>query len=136
MPRRASSSANPVWILAIVIFIVASMGGGYYLYNVAKDPYRTLTTLDPELYRENSNSLRGNTYKVSGTVFNASLQWSPDQGRLIEVDVETNNGGEEPLALLVPAEFNSVNIQKGQKFYFQVEVGDKGILKVKKMVKA
>ena len=35
------------------------------------------------------------------------------------------------IPLLIPPEFNQVNIQKGQKFYFQVEVGDKGLLKVK-----
>ena len=134
MPRRASSSANPVWILAIVIFIVASMAGGYYLYNRAKDPYRTLTSLDTDAYLQNSNSLRGNTYKVRGTVVD-SLQWSQSEGRLISVDVDTSSGGDNRIPLLVPPAFNAVNIQKGQKFYFQVEVGDKGILRVKGIIK-
>lgn len=107
------------------------MAGGYYLYNTAKDPYRTLTQLDAESYLENSNSLRGNTYKLRGTIY-ASLQWSPSQGRLISVDVDDSNAR---VGLLVPPEFNSINIQKGQKFYFQVEVGDKGILKVKGIIK-
>ena len=131
MPRRASSSANPVWILVIVIFIVASMAGGYYLYNAAKDPYRTLPPLDTDSYLANSNSLRGNTYKVRGTIYE-SLQWSPSQGRLISLDVDDSTAR---VGLLVPPEFNSINIQKGQKFYFQVEVGDKGILKVKGIIK-
>lgn len=112
------------------------MAVGYFLYNWTKDPYRTLTTLDPREYMENSNALRGNKYKIRGTVDNASLQWSPTQGRLISVDVDTDDGRTAPLGLLVPPEFNSVNIQKGQKFYFQVEVGDKGILTVKGITKA
>jgi hypothetical protein len=133
MPRRASSSANPVWILGIVIFVVASMAGGYHLYNAARDPYRTLTELDVDAYLQNSNSLRGNTYKVRGTIAD-SLQWSQSDGRLISVDVDKSTGSDR-IPLLIPPEFNQVNIQKGQKFYFQVEVGDKGILRVKGIIK-
>ena len=129
MPRRASSSANPVWILAIVIFVVASMAGGYFLYNTASDPYRTLTELDTDAYLQNSNSLRGNTYKLRGTIAD-SLAWSQSAGRLFSVEVEKSSGS-DMIPLLIPPEFNQVNIQKGQKFYFQVEVGDKGLLKVK-----
>jgi hypothetical protein len=129
MPRRASSSANPVWILAIVVFIVASMAGGYYLYNTASDPYRTLTALDTEAYLQNSNSLRGNTYKIRATIVD-QLAWSAETGKLYSVEVEKSTGS-DVIPLLIPPEFNSINIQKGQKFYFQVEVGDKGLLKVK-----
>jgi len=105
------------------------MGGGYYLYNTVSDPYRTLTPLDTASYLANSNSLRGNTYKVNGTIDN-SLSWSPSVGRLFSVEVESGTGS-EILPVLVPPEFNAINIQKGQKFYFQVEVGDKGLLRVK-----
>ena len=130
MPRRASSSANPVWILVIIVFLAGSLGGGYFLYNTVSDPYRTLTALDTQSYMQNSNSLRGNTYKLSGTIGN-QLSWSPI-GRLFSVDVE---GGNDVVPLLVPPEFNQINIQKGQKFYFQVEVGDKGLLKAKAIKK-
>lgn len=133
MPRRASSSASPLWIIAIVVFLAASLGGGYYLYNTVNDPYRTLTPLDVQVYLQNSNSLRGNTYKISGTIEN-SLSWSPTVGRLYSIDVESNSGG-DVLPVLVPSKFNHVNIQKGQKFYFQVEVGDKGLLLAKDIKK-
>ena len=133
MPRRASSSASPIWIVIIVVFIVASLAGGYHLYNTVSDPYRTLSALDTQSYLQNSNSLRGNTYKLSGTVEN-SLSWSPAVGRLFSVSVETNTGT-DILPLLVPKEFNDINIQKGQKFYFQVEVGDKGLLRAKAIKK-
>ena len=129
MPRRASSSVNPFWIVTVVVLFLASLGVGYYFYNSVSDPYRTLTPLDTESYLANSNSLRGNTYKMSGTIDN-SLSWSPSVGRLFSVQVETNTGN-EMLPLLIPPEFNQINIQKGQKFYFQVEVGDKGLLRVK-----
>jgi len=113
----------------VIVIVVASLGGGFYLYNTVSDPYRTLTPLDTQSYLENSNSLRGNTYKLSATIEN-SLSWSPSVGRLFSVEVETNTGN-SVLPLLIPPEFNQINIQKGQKFYFQVEVGDKGLLRAK-----
>jgi hypothetical protein len=129
MPRRASSSANPIWIFIIIVILVASLGGGYFIYNTMSDPYRTLTQLDVESYMANSNSLRGNSYKLNATIEN-SLSWSPAVGRLFSVRVESNTGNDF-LPVLIPAQFNHINIQKGQKFYFQVEVGDKGLLTVK-----
>jgi hypothetical protein len=134
MPRRASSSTSPVWILAAAFLLIASVAGGYFLYNNVSDPYRTLTALDVRSYLENSNSLRGNTYKISGTIAN-SLSWSPTVGRLFSIDVESSSGG-DVLPVLIPPEFNQVNVQKGQKFNFQIEVGDKGLLKAKGIKKA
>lgn len=129
MPRRASSSPNPVWILIVLVAIVAALGGGYYAFNTASDPYRTLSPLDTGSYLENSNSLRGNTYKMRGTIVN-QLAWSTGTGRLYSVEVE-NGSSSDIMPVLIPPDFNQVNIQKGQKFYFEVEVGDKGLLKVK-----
>jgi hypothetical protein len=39
------------------------------------------------------------------------------------------------LALLIPATFNSLNIQKGQHYFFKIEVGEKGILRVRDLRK-
>ena len=129
MARRASSSSSPIWIITVIVVFLAFLGGGFYFYNTVSDPYRTLTPLDTQSYLANSNSLRGNTYKLSATIDN-SLSWSPSVGRLFSVDVDGSNGN-DVLPLLIPPEFNQVNIQKGQKFYFEIEVGDKGLLRVK-----
>lgn len=133
MPRRATSSANPLWILIIVVLIIASLAGGYYFFNSVSDPYRTLAPLDTDAYLQNSNSLRGNTYKINATI-QSSLSWSPSVGRLFSVEVDSNNTT-NVLPILIPSKFNDINIQKGQKFYFKVEVGDKGLLKVKELKK-
>jgi hypothetical protein len=42
---------------------------------------------------------------------------------LFSVDV-----GSDVLPVLVPKDFNSVNIERGQRFNFKVEVGDGGVL--------
>ena len=87
--------------------------------------------MDVAAYLDNANSLRGNVYKVSGTV-DAALAWSPADGRLFSVVAD---GGTDMLPLLVPPEFNHINVQKGQRFSFKIEVGDKGILKAEDMRK-
>ncbi len=114
-----------------MLLVIAAIAGGYLLYTFVGDHYRTLTPLDVTSYLDNSNSLRGNTYKVSGTVA-SKLAWAPAIGSLYSIEVESTG---DMLPLLVPAEFNRVNIQKGQKFFFRVEVGEKGILHVQDLKK-
>jgi len=129
MARRASSSAHPIWIAIGVGLLLAALGGGYFLFGKASDPYRTMTALPVADYLQNSNSLRGNVYKLDGTV-SKSLEFSPVNGRLFSVEV-----GADLLPILVPPQFNSVNIERGQRFFFKVEVGDKGILRAQDVKK-
>jgi hypothetical protein len=74
---------------------------------------------------ENADSLRGNVYKLTGTI-DSELAWSPTQGRLFSVLADGSKT--DVLPLLIPPELDRVNIQKDQKFYFKIVVGDKGIL--------
>jgi len=131
MSRRASFTIHPVWIVAIFILVAAAISGGYFLVGTVNDPYRTLSPLSISAYLENSNSLRGNSYKITGTVWNSltPAAWSPVSGRLFSIEVESGNGTTDILPLLVPASFNFQNIQKGQRFTFKIEVDEKGILK-------
>lgn len=117
-------------MLAAVALVLAALAGGYFLFGRASDPYRGLTPLPVADYLQNSNSLRGNVYKLEATIA-ASLQWSPNIGRLFSVEV---NG--DILPVLVPPQFNSVNIEKGQRFFFKIEVGDHGILRAQDVKKS
>ncbi|HEY1583111.1 MAG TPA: hypothetical protein VGF73_08435 [Chthoniobacterales bacterium] len=125
--RRASSSVNPWWLGAVLLLVIAGIVGGWVLYKTLSDPYRTLTALDVPVYLESADSLRGNVYKLNGTVAD-QLAWAPEKGRLYSVEVSDRA---EILALLIPAEFNQMNIQKGQHYFFKIEVGEKGILRVR-----
>jgi hypothetical protein len=126
MARRASSSVHPAWLAASFLLLAAAVIGGYFLYSQISDPYRTLTPLDVPAYLENANSLRGNVYKISATV-DTQLAWSPTLGRLYSVQTEN---GAEVLPVLIPAQFNALNMQKGQRYFFKIEVGEKGVLRV------
>jgi hypothetical protein len=125
MPRRASSRTNPLWLVVALIFVAGALGGGAYLWMSLSDPYRTLTPIDIPTYLDNANSLRGNVYKLSGTI-DSELAWSPSGGRLFAVLADGSKTDVVPL--LVPPELNYVNIQKDQRYFFKIEVGDKGIL--------
>ena len=124
MARRASSSAHPVWLIALLLLVSTLAGGGYWVFSQLNDPFRTLPGLPVASYLENSNGLRGNVYRVEGTVAN-QLGWTPATGRLFSVDIQ---GSEDVVALLIPSKLNSVNMQRGQRFSFEVEVGEKGSL--------
>ena len=122
MARRASSSANPLWFVAALLLALGAIAGGFFVFNRSGDPYRAMTPLPVADYLENSNSLRGNTYKLDATI-SQSIEWSPTAGRLFSVDV-----GPDVLPILIPASLNHVNLDRGQRYYFKIQVGDKGVL--------
>ncbi len=101
------------------------------MYGRVNDPFRTMTALPVQDYLENANSLRGNVYKLDGTI-SKSLEWSPTAGRLFSVEVN----GNDVIPVLVPSQFNQVNIERGQHFIFKIEVGEKGILRAQDVKKA
>ncbi len=130
MARRKKSSLQPLWIIAAIALLAAAFLGSALFQSTGNDPFRTVAVLDIPAYLDNANSLRGNIYKVEGEVSN-SLAWSPSSGRLIAVDVK-----DDTIPVLVTNEFNAINIQKGQKFIFVIEVDENGVLKTKDLSKA
>ena len=118
-------------MLIAAALLVAAVAGGAWLFHQGGDPYRTLTALPVQDYLANSNSLRGNSYKLDATIVEA-LKYSPTAGRLFCIEVN----GAERLPVLVPAEFNQVNIERGQRFFFKVTVEEKGVLKAQEVKKA
>ncbi len=132
MPRRASSRTHPVSLVAALIILAGALGGGAYLWVALSDPYRTLTPIDIPTYLANANSLRGNVYKLTGTI-DSELAWSPTQGRLFAVLADGSKT--DVLPLLIPSRLDYVNIQKDQRFFFKIQVGEKGILTASDMRK-
>ena len=130
MPRKRKSSPHPRRIAAAVVFIGVLAAGFHFFGSGHSAPHRTVPELDPAAYLENSNSLRGNVYRLEGKVAE-SLAWSPDSGRLIAIET-----GGEILPVLVTPEFQDRNIQKEQRLVFLVEVDEQGILRTRRMEKS
>jgi hypothetical protein len=124
MARRASSTIKPIWVLVAVVGLTALIAVGWWLKSRVGDPYRTLPVFPVSEYMQNADSLRGNTYKVEG-VIGKQLKYTTE-ARLFEVLV-----GGEPISILVPSEFNSLDLRPEGRFQFKIEVAEKGILRAK-----
>ncbi len=133
MARRASSRISLPVILGSAFLLLLLLGGGYWFLSGTGNPFRGLQPFDSAAYLENANSLRGNDYRVEGVVQN-SLAWSASKGRLISVSIASGdsggNGGTKGdiIAILIPATLNHINLQKGQRYQFSVEIDKDGII--------
>jgi len=126
--KKSSSRSKSLLPIAAGFFVIVALGF-VFLGSKDKSTHRTAPSLNVGAYLENSNSLRGNTYKLEGKVAE-SLAWSPDSGRLIAIEVDN-----EIIPVLVTADFNEMNIQKEQRLVFLVAVDEKGILRTRKLSK-
>jgi hypothetical protein len=132
MARRTRKSSGQGWILLAGVLVAAAFAGAVLFVSGDTTPYRTTPQLEVGAYLENANSLRGNVYRIEGEVLN-SLAWSPARGRLIAIGVSE---GRDVLPVLVTTDFNHLNIQKGQKFMFLLEVDERGVLKTRDLTKS
>lgn len=126
MARRARKGAPIGAILGIVAAIVLVGVAGAFVLNRTKDPFAGLTELNIRDFMENANSLSGNVYRLDGRV-DDKLRWTPNEGQLVVIDV-SNESGSGFIPVLVPSEFNGVNIARDDRFTLKVEVRSQGKL--------
>jgi hypothetical protein len=131
MSRQKKSQGLPPWLIVLLVLLAA--GGGFYglQQNGGDASLRTTEALDPALYYDNANSLRGNTYKIDAEI-DSSLGNSPTKGRLFSVVLKKQAQGGAPVVLpvLVPPTMGGLTIQKGQHYLMKVKVIEDGLLKV------
>ena len=136
MARKKKSKGLPPWLIGLAVLLVAAAAYFSLRQNGADASMRTVEELNPDLYYENANSLRGNTYKID-TEIDSALGSSPTKGRLFSVTLKNANKNGAPVILpvLVPMELNSLTIQKGQHYLMKVKVVDSGLLRVEEASK-
>ena len=113
-------------IAAILIKLIAGdmLGGGG---GGGKRTNSNATPINLSNYRENANSLRGNIYQVDGKI-EEMLKWT-ENGRLISF--EASDGSKDvPVPILVPEEFQNVNLERGAEMTMVVRVNRDGTLEV------
>ncbi len=137
MARRAKTTFHPLHLLGILAAIIVIASGGWMLLGNRKDTGFGGTDLSIQDYKQNSNALSNNSYKIEGVVRSRlDENWKSSDGRLFSVEIE--EGSEKAqLPVLVPAKFNGTNIQRDQRFRFKVTVqAETGILEVTDLEKS
>jgi len=141
MPRRASSGISIgqiagiaaalvgfLAVAALLVLLIAGdlLGGGGGGATGSSVSLRSASELDLQTYRSNANSLRGNVYRVEGSV-EETLRWTPDRGRLISFEA-SDALLTIPVPVLVPEELSNVNIERGDELALVVRVDREGTL--------
>lgn len=136
MARHKKSRGNSPWLIIILLLLLGA--GGYWTFRQggSESSLRTVEELDPTLYYDNANSLRGNTYKIDAEI-DSSLGNSPTKGRLFSVTLKKSGANGIPVVLpvLIPISMGSLTIQKGQHYVMKVKVIESGLLKVEEATK-
>ena len=136
MSRKKKSKGLPPWLMGLLLLLVGA--GVYYLLttNASEASLRTVEVLNPDLYYENANSLRGNTYKMDVTI-DSSLGNSPSKGRLFSVVLKNDDKSAVPVKVpvLIPLPLGNLTIQKGKHYLMKVKVVDNGMLQAEEAFK-
>ena len=126
MARRAQKGINK---LIIALFAVIVSGAGFLIVKIIgspKDTMRTVTQLNVSDYIKEGTTLAGTEGIVTGVVAE-KLRWTADRGERISVAVNLDKN-QELIPIMVPPKFKNVNIARGDKFTFKVEVGKEQLL--------
>lgn len=131
MSRQKKSRGIPPLGLAVLVIVVAVAGYFFMNRGGGDSSLRTTEELNPVLYYDNANSLRGNTYKIDAEI-DSALGNSPSKGRIFSVVLkkDAKSGAPVVLPILVPTELGNLTIQKGQHYLMKVKVIENGLLKV------
>lgn len=137
MPRRRSSRSkrgvSPGQIIGISVAVLSFFVAAFLVFRIVtgggsgggKISGRNASSLNVYQYLDNANSLRGNVYKIDGTV--SELLRATDNGRLVSFSI-SGEGGAAPVPILFPPELRQTNIERGSSFSLVVTVERGGML--------
>ncbi len=125
MARRASSGLNPGVILGAVVVVGLVIVGGKMLFSSKPaGGFKDVPKLEIEQLLENGNSLRNNVYSVEGEI-QQKIRFS-SEGQLVSVRLD-GVGDDKFLSIVIPNQFNNLNIETRQKYAFRIQFRDGGI---------
>ncbi len=129
MARRAQQGVSIAQIGTIAVVVAAVAGGIAFTLSRSGDSMRAVSELNITDYVQKGDSMGGTEWRITGTV-ESKLRWTPDRGQLLSVFVEQGNI-KESLPVLVPPEFNDVNINVGDRLTLVVQVADEQVLEAR-----
>ena len=125
MPRRASSSTNPLLIIGVAVAVIAAIFAGKFLLSKKSETFPDVNPLAIQDLLENGNSLRNNEYLIEGRIDERFFR-DNNPSSVVSVRVKSSSG-EEIVPVLVPSKFNNLNIEREQRYAFRVKVEQGGI---------
>jgi hypothetical protein len=125
MARRASSKPKPAILIGVAAIIAAAVFAGISIVGKKPTSFTDVAALNMEDLLQNGHMLRGNEYAVEGMV-DEKLQWTADRGQVVSLRVETP-GGEEFVAVEIPPDLGTTNIEIRQKYAFRLKFRQGGI---------
>jgi len=125
MARRASSGPKPGLLIGVAAALAIAFFGGKFVLGNKGNTSISGTSLEMRAVTENANSLRGNQYVVEGKI-DEKLRWTPDLGQVISLKVDEGSGPDF-LAIEIPPNLSSVNIEREQTYAFKVRFRQGGI---------
>ncbi|YCM42118.1 hypothetical protein V2O64_12475 [Verrucomicrobiaceae bacterium 227] len=122
MARRASSGVNPQALLIGAVVFILVLGGGYWFLNRSPSGFDA-PPLNIEQALENSRSLSGNNYQITGKLIDRRIETT---GSVVTLQL-----GESPtvrhLSILVPADFSGGNLNLQDEYTFLIEFNTNGL---------
>jgi hypothetical protein len=122
MARRASSGVNTQALIIGVVILVLVLGGGYWFLNRKPSGFDA-PELDIEQALNNSRSLSGNRYQVTGKLTDRKIE-SNGQVITIQLGEETNP---KFLSIKIPDGFTGGNLNLQAEYTFLIEFNTVGL---------
>jgi len=130
MARRSKSKSNQKSHLVVYIIIAVAVIGGLAVVKSVIDKraqhFSGLSELSISDYKANANSLSGNEYRITGKIAE-KLKWTPDEGQLISISVDQGDKGQGSVGIMIPANVDKVNLERGHTYTFKVVVNREGL---------
>ena len=130
MARRSKSKSKQKNNLVVYIIIAVAVIGGLAVVKSIIDKraqhFAELSELSISDYKMNANSLSGNEYRITGKI-SEKLKWTPDEGQLISISVDQGEKGQGSIGIMIPANVDQVNLERGHTYIFKVEVNREGL---------
>lgn len=129
MARRSKSKSksNLAVYLIVGAGVIAALVAGKIMLDKRAQHFAGLSELSLADFKQNANSLSGNEYRLTGKI-TEKLKWTPDAGQLISVSVDQGgNSGKGSIPVMVPANVDKVNLERGHTYTFKVEINREGL---------
>ena len=122
MARRASSGVNIQALLIGAVVLILALGGGYW-FLTRKPTGFDAPKLDMVQALENSRSLAGNKYQITGTLIDRRIETT---GSLVTLQIG-EAASVKHLSILIRDDFEGGNLNLQDEYTFLIEFNTDGL---------